>query len=126
MFILNETEAEGMTRRTTEQEIRAAIREQFPHAGTVLTMGSQGAVYFDAEAEYRQPAYPAEAVDTTAAGDTFIGYFLAEFVQSADPARALSPGYHAASICVTRPGASDSIPHPRELDTVRGVVRDVE
>ena len=119
IFILNETEADGLTGKTTVEDVRIVMCRQFPHAVTVLTMGSQGALYFDADTQYRQPAIPVEAADTTAAGDTFIGYFLAELMQSGDPAKALSLGCRAAAICVTSAGASDSIPSRKELKTIQ-------
>lgn len=119
IFILNETEAEVMTGKTTAEDVRIEMSRQFPNAVTVLTMGNQGVLYFDADTLHRQPAFPVEAIDTTAAGDTFIGYFLTELMQSNDPTKALSRGCHAASICVTRAGASDSIPYRKELNTIQ-------
>jgi ribokinase len=121
LFILNETEAEELTGKTTPEEVRAVMGRQFPQAATVLTLGRQGAMYFDAHRVFRQPATAVDAVDTTAAGDTFIGYFLAELMQSGDPAKALSLGCLAAALCVTRAGASDSIPRRAELTSFRPV-----
>ena len=117
LFILNETEAEGLTGKTTPDDIRGFMCERFPQSATVLTMGSKGAVYFDSNIMLQHPAVAVDAVDSTAAGDTFIGYFLAELIQSGDPAKALSLGCRAAAICVTRAGASDSIPRRKELKT---------
>lgn len=68
---------------------------------------------------HHEAALVVNAVDTTAAGDTFVGYFLAELMQSGDPARALAYGCRAAAICVTRAGASDSIPLRKELKTIQ-------
>jgi len=115
IFILNETEAEGLTGKTTPEDVRRFMCEKFPQSATVLTLGSLGAVYFDSETMLQQPAVPVDAVDSTAAGDTFIGYFLAELIQSGDPAKAMSIGCSAAAICVTRAGASDSIPLRKDL-----------
>lgn len=117
IFMLNETEAEGLTGETTPEDIHRAMTRQFPRAATVLTLGHQGAMYFDALSLLRQPATAVTAVDTTAAGDTFIGYFLAELMRSGDPGRALARGCRAAAICVTRLGAADSIPSRSEVDT---------
>ena len=115
LFVLNETEAEGLTGETHPPEIRRVMNERFPHAATVLTRGSRGAIYFDLETELFQPSAPVDAVDTTAAGDTFIGYFLAELLQMHPPEKALERGCRAAEICVTRSGASDSIPKQNEV-----------
>ena len=117
LFVLNETEAEELTGQTDPNAIRIAMLEKFPHAATVLTLGSKGAIFFDADSLHRQAAQAVEAVDTTAAGDTFIGYFLTEWLQTGDPAAALKLGCRAAALCVTRPGAADSIPRHSELDT---------
>ncbi len=97
------------------------MRERFPRAATVLTLGSKGALYLGANSTHHEPALPVDAVDTTAAGDTFIGFFLAELIQTGDPVKALAKGCHAAAICVTRAGASDSIPSRHELETGQAI-----
>jgi ribokinase len=73
-------------------------------------------MYGDKKMTVFQPAETVEAVDTTAAGDTFIGFFLAELINSADPRKALQIGCQAAALCVTRQGAADSIPRREELE----------
>ena len=118
IFILNETEAEGLTGKADPDDVRVRMREQYPGSATVLTMGSKGAMYFDANELHHEAALAVNAVDTTAAGDTFIGFFLAELMQSGNPARALAQGCRAAAICVTRAGASDSIPLREDLETI--------
>mgnify|MGYP003636425593 CR=1 FL=1 len=115
LFVLNETEAEGLTGETDPDAIREKMLAQYPKAAVVLTLGSKGAIYFDAESLHQESAPAVDAVDTTAAGDTFIGFFLAEFMQSNHPAKALQQGCRAAALCVTRPGAADSIPLLSEL-----------
>ena len=117
VFVINETEAEGLTGKTSPENVRRVMRERFPGAATVLTMGSRGATFFDAEDEYHRAAIAVNAVDTTAAGDTFIGYFLAELLRSDDPQLALRSGCHAAALCVAKPGAADSIPLQMDLRT---------
>ena len=76
----------------------------------VLTLGEQGAVYADSEQTIRQAAYPAEAVDTTAAGDTFTGFFLASLLRGEGVPQAMALAARAAAIAVTRRGAAPSIP----------------
>jgi ribokinase len=115
LFILNETEAEGLTGKSSPDEIRIVMQKRFPRSATVLTLGKKGALFFDANTTLSEPALAVQAVDTTAAGDTFIGFFLAEWRQTGNPAKALAQGCRAAAICVTRPGASDSIPRRDEL-----------
>lgn len=117
LFILNETEAGGLTGQSMPEDVYAAMQSLSPGSATVLTMGQKGAAYLDAAGILNHPAMAVQAVDTTAAGDTFIGYFLAEMMRTAEPDRALALGCHAAAICVTRPGASDSIPLLKEVIT---------
>jgi ribokinase len=61
------------------------------------------------------PAEKVHAVDTTAAGDTFIGFFIAQKLAGQPIESCLRTACHAAAICVTRPGAADSIPHLQEV-----------
>ena len=110
LFILNETEAEALTGSDEPEEACRRMRASFPTAATLLTVGAKGALYSDAQTTQAEPARRVDAVDTTAAGDTFIGYFLAEIMQSGDPHLALARGCGAASLCVMQPGAADSIP----------------
>ena len=53
------------------------LKKKFPRSRIVLTLGEKGAVYCGEETRIRQPAYAVRAMDTTAAGDTFTGYFIA-------------------------------------------------
>jgi ribokinase len=63
--------------------------------------------------------YIVDAVDTTAAGDTFVGYFLAGLMETVKPDEALANGCRAAALCVTKAGASDSIPLRGELEKIK-------
>lgn len=121
IFVLNEIEAEELTGKSQPAEVGARMRELFPNAVTVLTQGKKGATYFDADSTHHQAAFLVDAVDTTAAGDSFIGYFLTVLMQTGDPAKALAMGCRAAAICVTRAGAADSIPFAHELETVSDI-----
>ena len=115
LFVFNETEAAGLTGEINPDAIREKMLAQYPDAAVVLTLGSKGATYFDAKTLHHETVPAVDAIDTTAAGDTFIGFFLAELMQSNDPAKALAQGCRAAAICVTRTGAADSIPLLSEL-----------
>ena len=115
IFILNETEVEELTGTRDPEQACDRMIEKFPGAVTVLTLGVKGAIYASDRLRHHEAARLVDAVDTTAAGDTFIGYFLAEWMQSGDPLVSLSRGCRAAALCVMSPGASDSIPMPDEL-----------
>ena len=66
----------------------------------------------------RQEAVKAAAVDTTAAGDTFTGYFVAGLTQGKQLGRCMEEAGKAATISVTRPGVADSIPGRNELESL--------
>ncbi len=115
IFIVNEVEAEGLTGANDWEDAAIRMRERYQDAATVLTLGARGAAYSGPDLQLRESALPVDAIDTTAAGDTFIGFFLAALVQTGDPSKALARGCRAAEICVTRVGAADSIPMQDEL-----------
>lgn len=116
-FVLNEIEAEQLTGTSSEkpEELITALRARFPSAKIVLTLGSDGAMYADGQTVLRQGIYKTTTVDTTAAGDTFTGYFIAGIIQGDSPADALDRAAMASSICVSREGASPSIPALQEV-----------
>ena len=121
-FILNEIEAAQLTARSSditrqpyEEELVNALRKEFPSAKTVLTLGAAGSVYIDDKETIRQGIYEVKPVDTTAAGDTFTGYFLAGMTEGKPVKEALDMAAKASSITVTRPGAAPSIPLRSEL-----------
>ncbi|MBR0543686.1 MAG: hypothetical protein IIW98_04435, partial [Bacteroidaceae bacterium] len=87
-----------------------------PHAQIVLTLGKDGAVYADAEQKHFQPIFKVQAVDTTAAGDTFTGYFLAGLCEGLPIPQVLKMSAKASSIAVSRPGAVPSIPWRAEVE----------
>jgi ribokinase len=82
----------------------------------LVTLGAAG-VWVDAEGwRGHVPAFPVKAVDTVAAGDTFIGAFVTRIVEGAELREAVRFGCAAAAIAVTRPGAQPSIPARQEVD----------
>jgi ribokinase len=119
IFILNETEAQALFNTCEPESVRMQMRELFPRAAAVLTLGDQGAIYFDADCWHHEPAlHVTAAIDTTAAGDTFVGFFLAELMRTGNPRTAMAHGCAAAAICVTRAGATDSIPLREEVELI--------
>ena len=117
VLFVNETEG-GLLSGTPANEneaVLAALAERFPHAAVVLTVGGEGALYRKGGVLLRQRAYPVKAVDTTAAGDTFTGYFLAGMIRGFDPGKCLRCASMAAALAVSREGASASIPTWREV-----------
>ena len=119
LFILNEVEGGDLTGESDPEAILDALLAKFPDSRVVLTLGEQGSVYADAKQRIRQAAFRADAVDTTAAGDTFTGYFLSALMEGKDIPYALKLASRASAITVSRPGAAKSIP---TLDEVLAVL----
>ncbi len=115
LFFLNEIEGNQMTGKSEPDEILAALKGKYPGARIVLTLGGDGSVYTDGENTYRQGIFKVKAVDTTAAGDTFSGYFVASIVEGMSVPDGLELAARASSITVTRHGATDSIPLRKEV-----------
>ena len=115
--LLNEIEGEQITGYKDKDQILYAMAEKFPNARFVLTLGSDGAVYYDGKEKVFQDIFEVKAVDTTAAGDTFTGYFIAAVIEDRSVQEALRMAAKASSIAVSRPGATPSIP---AMDEVKG------
>jgi len=115
IFVLNEIEGSMLSGRNEPEEILYSMMNLYPDAHIVLTLGEKGALYGYKGQKIFQPAYKAQAVDTTAAGDTFTGFFLAAFIKGNEVKEALDLAARAAAICVSRKGAAPSIPKLSEL-----------
>lgn len=115
-LILNEVEAEGLWGTCDAHEIQPILQDSYPHLKIVLTLGKRGAVYFDKDVLIRQKAFRVESVDTTGAGDTFMGYFIACIAKGRSPKSAMRYASAASAITVSRKGASASIPWMKEVE----------
>lgn len=115
-FILNEIEAEMLTGEREPTSILEQFHKLYPNASVVLTLGDKGAYLRSRELLIYQPAFQVNTVDTTAAGDTFTGYFVAGFAEGMPYKRVMKRAALAAAIAVSRPGAADSIPLKDEVD----------
>lgn len=120
LFLLNEIEGADITGRTDPEEILDCLAQRFPQAQVVLTLGGQGAKYLGGGQRLSQPAVRTDVVDTTAAGDTFTGFFISTLLRGGTPAEALETAAKASAIAVSRKGAAPSIP---TWDEVREVSR---
>lgn len=115
LLVPNEHEAADITGHADPDDALAALLDLVPEA--VITLGSRGALYGSRGGErLRAPAVPVRAVDTTAAGDTFVGALAVARSEGRPPAEALRFASVAASISVTREGASTSMPTRQEID----------
>ena len=115
-FFLNEIEGAQLTGSDDPETILTRMAEKFPNAAVVLTLGENGAWYSKGDTRVFCPAEKANAVDTTAAGDTFTGYFLRGMLDGLPPKAALQLAAKASAVAVSRPGASPSIPKYEEIN----------
>ena len=109
-FIMNEVEAAALTGETQPIQIINFMKNKYPKSSTLLTLGAEGAYCHHLGKTYYQPAFPVKVVDTTAAGDTFSGYFISQLSIGKSIEDAMKLSARAAAITVSRKGASDSIP----------------
>lgn len=115
-FLLNEIEGGQIAGETEPDKIIDGILANYENAKVVLTLGGDGSVYADKEKRCQQPVYKVETVDTTAAGDTFTGYFIAGLIQGKTIEETMRMCAVAAGIAVSRPGAAPSIPYMEEVE----------
>ncbi len=121
VLVVNETEAAAISGiKVDSREHAEAAADWLLGRGVrevIVTLGAAGVVYASKEGErVSVPAFRVEAVDTTAAGDTFIGAYAADRDRGASVQEALQWANAAAAIAVTRPGAQSSIPSADEVD----------
>jgi len=118
MFLMNEIEGWQITGEKEPDRILEKLRELYPDAKAVLTLGSDGSVYQDKEIRHRQGIFQVEAKDTTAAGDTFTGYFIASIIEGMPVEKGLEMAAKASAIAVSRAGATASIPTREEVEAM--------
>ncbi len=117
-FLINEIEGALLSGESEPDKICGVMNSRYPEAITVLTLGKAGAtVAYQGKARF-YPSVEGQVVDTTAAGDTFTGYFLASVMRGEDLDTAMVYANAAASIAVSRHGASVSIPAFDEVDAL--------
>ena len=116
LLFLNEVEGEQLTKKTEPEQMIKILNREYPDTAVVLTLGGAGAVYAAGGEVFLCPARKVEALDTTGAGDTFTGYFLAALTDGKTPRRCLEEAAAAAAIAVSRLGASASIPERSEVE----------
>jgi ribokinase len=119
-FFLNETEALALSgaspgKEKDPQKLLDTLVSSYPESEFILTLGEKGACYGAFGTRLSTNAYPVKAVDTTAAGDTFIGYYLAAYLEGKTAAEALVIACRAAAITVTAYGAMETIPCKEDL-----------
>ena len=113
LFLLNEDEAAVLS--DYAKDPLSDLAKRYPNAMIVITLGSKGSVAVHKGRTYSQESYPVEAVDTVGAGDTFTGFLIGSLADGVPVQDALRLASKAASISVTRKGASSSVPEMKEV-----------
>ena len=107
LFMVNEIEAAqlaGTDANADFEDTLTALRAKYPNASVAMTVGADGVLYDGEEGQFQLPAFKVKAVDTTAAGDTFCGYFLAAVSAGKSVQTALQEASAASALAVSRTG----------------------
>ena len=117
VLILNEVEGQQISGSPEPEMIMNDLISRFPEMVVVLTLGCEGVMYRSIDEAYTlRPSGIIDVVDTTAAGDTFIGFFLTCMTKGLDVLTSLTYARNASEICITKLGASESIPCFAEVE----------
>ena len=121
-FIPNQSEAEFYTGIYPKDEASAQkcaeVLAGFGVKNVVITLGAEGSASVCGGVYEKVDSFPAKAIDTTAAGDTYVGALVTKLAEGASMKEAMIFASKASSITVTRRGAQQSIPYRNEVDTL--------
>lgn len=124
ILIPNEYELERISKvKVTDQDSILEASKVLLHKGVeklVVTLGSRGVLYIDKEGHEFYKAHKVEVVDTTGAGDSFIGGFVASYIEDRNIEKAIGMGQKVAALSIQRMGAQSSLP---TLDEVKNFTR---
>ena len=119
-LLVNEIEAEQISGEKEPEKVWEKLHGQYPALSVLISLRSSGSTAYRAGGgnieTHREEAVRVKAVDTTAAGDTYTGYFIAALTAGRTLRACMNEASRAAAIAVTRPGAAGSIPWRKELD----------
>ena len=118
-LLINEIEAEQISGEKEPERVWEKLHGKYPGMSVLMTLGNRGSIAFRAGSGgtdlHREEAVAVKAVDTTAAGDTYTGYFIAGLTAGKSLGDCMKEASRAAAIAVTRPGAAESIPWKKDL-----------
>lgn len=109
-WFCNEIESEYLFGSNEPEKNAKNFIKKYPHSNLILTLGKNGCLFKNKDFSFYQPIVPADVVDTTAAGDTFTGFFMSSVANGKSIKEALEIATIASSITVSKKGASSSIP----------------
>lgn len=120
-LLVNEVEAAQLSNGREPNEAWELLHEAYPKLSVLITLGSSGSIAYrvtnDSVETARQEALHVRAVDTTAAGDTFTGFFIGALLEDMPLQECMRRASMASALSVTRPGAAGSIPTRDEVET---------
>lgn len=114
-ILINENEGEKLTGRFLAEDIISYFKTNYPQLGVILTLGVGGGVYAKDKDYISFKAHLVEVVDSTGAGDTFLGYFVASLSNGKDIEESLDLASLAASMTCKKKGAARAIPSIDEV-----------
>lgn len=117
-LIVNEVEGRQIAGCEKDEEILPILKEKYPKGNILLTLGSRGAICYSQGETYKIGCHQVEVVDTTAAGDTFSGYFIYGILNGESISDSLLLATTASALAIGKKGASDSVPLKAEVDYV--------
>ena len=115
-LILNETEAYDLSEFENPDQIINYFRKNYKDLNIVLTLGKDGGIYSSKDMEIKFSSFKTKTIDTTGAGDTFLGYFLASISKREDVEKSLKLASLAAGLACSESGAANSIPSLKEVE----------
>ena len=117
-FVINEIEGQALTQKDEPTDILNEMAKKYHDSTIVLTVGEDGALCREKGETYTHGIYSVPIVDTTAAGDTFTGYFISSIAAGSAIEEALKLASMAAALSVSKQGAAVSIPTIEEVKSV--------
>ncbi len=115
-LVINEVEMEQCSGMDLAEEAWLLLHSRYPQLSLLATVGEQGSIAFTERETVLQESMKVKAVDTTAAGDTYTGYFLAGIMEGISVRESMRRASFAAALAVTKAGAACSIPSREELE----------
>ena len=108
-LIYNEFEGIGLSGKNKIQDIKMELLEKFPMVNHIITLGEKGSIYFNHKEEITVSAEKVNTVDTTAAGDTYVGYFISSLTKKLGIKECMEKATKAAGITTENVGGATSI-----------------
>lgn len=114
---VNEYECSVLTglESASPQDLCRAFLRRWPLSGLLLTLGSQGSMFARKTKAWFMPSFPTRVVDTTGAGDTYLGYFTDGLARGMDIGEAMRRASAAAALAIGKKGAAVAIPDAKEV-----------